>query len=180
VGGNKDGEHYIIGDTFDFPVLNEEFDVIIVTQGIFGQIIQQNDIKSFLSHLNETLVSNGLLITEIWHFNGINRASVSEKGQKDWEIIESQKDLSVLRLTNSKLNMFSSILEVEIRYIIENEKEKTFEKYNETHLYKLYNISELKSLFSENNFHCRSVLKMNSMEEPNLKTFRLISVAQVL
>ena len=62
VGGNKDGSHYIIGKTFNFPVINERFDAIIVTQGIFGQILQPNDIKTFLTHLNSLLSPNGILM----------------------------------------------------------------------------------------------------------------------
>lgn len=181
VGVDKDGkgDHYIIGDSFELPKVDERFDTIFLTQGIIGQFIEQTELKNFLNQLYNYLSPNGMLFTEFWHCYGVEISSASDKEHKDWEIIETYEK-TILRLTNTKFNFLTSILEIDIKYIIEteNKAKQAFEKYNETNLYRLYTISEFNGLFLGTNLETLIILKMNSFEDPVKKTFRIMSVVK--
>jgi SAM-dependent methyltransferase len=180
VGGNKDGDHFVIGDDFDFPFLTQRFDVIILTHGCFGQLISQNKTLKFLEKIKKLLNPTGLLLFEFWHLPGVEKAVTDEKGHKDWEKIDSGTEVSVMRLTKSKLHLATSLLHVDIHYILEkkNTEKIILDRFNETHLWRLYTISELEILLSINKLQCTKIFKFSSFAEPEFSSFRLLAICE--
>ena len=178
VGGEQDGDHFIIGKNFDFPKLpsSQKFDVVIISQGCFGRFVSEENSREFLTKIFECLEKNGLLIFEFWHLTGVEKAVTDEKGHKDWEKINSVTEGSIIRLTNSKLHLDTSLLSVDIHYIIENNNE--IKRFNESHLWRLYTLSEIDLLLGNNNFQFLKSYKFPTFEDPEFTSFRLLGICE--
>ncbi len=177
VGGEKDGDHFIIGKDFNFPKLKHKFDAIIITQGCFGRLISEDKSAEFLKNLNKLVEPYSLLLFEFWHLPGIDKDLTTEKGRKDWEKIHSASDGTIIRLTNSKLHLPSSLLSVDIHYIVENNNE--VKQFNESHLWRLYTLSEINLLLSQQNFQFAKAFKFPTLEEPEFNSFRLLGIYEI-
>lgn len=175
-GGEQDGDHFIIGKDFQFPSLKNTFDAILITHGSFGKFVSSSKSKEFLNQISKYLEKKGLIVFEFWHLPGVEKGVTDEKGFKDWEKINSTKDGSILRFTNSKLHLESSILSVDVHYIIE--KGKYIQKFNESHAWRMYTLSEIDLLLGNENLQLIKAFKFPTQEEPEFSSFRLISICE--
>lgn len=174
--GEQDGDHYIIGKDFEFPKLKRTFDAVIISQGCFGKFVNEKNAKEFLVNLAQILNKNSLLLFEFWHLPGVEKSVTEPKGLKDWEKINSVNDGSIIRLTNSKLHLNTSILSVDIHYLIERNNE--VERINESFMWRLYTISEMELLLDNTNFHLLNTFKFDSFDEPEFTSFRLFAICE--
>lgn len=174
VGGEKDGDHFIVGKNFKFPNLKQTFDAVLITQGCFGKLVSEDKSTEFLSRLATITDQYSLLLFEFWHLPGIDKELTSEKGRKDWEKMQSATEGTIIRLTNSKLLLPSSLLAVDIHYIVENNNE--IKQFNESHLWRLYTLSEINLLLSQQNFSNVKSFRFPTLEEPEFSSFRLLGI----
>ena len=176
-GGEQDGDHYIIGKDFEFPKLKQTFDAVILSQGCFGKFVSEKNTKEFLINLTRVLTKKSLLLFEFWHLPGVEKSVTEPKGHKDWEKINSVNEGSIIRLTNSKLHLNTSILSVDIHYLIERNDE--VKRINESFIWRLYTISELELLLENTNFHLLNTFKFNTFDEPEFTSFRLFAICEM-
>lgn len=176
VGGEQNGDKYIIGSDFNFPTLKQKFDAIIVTHGCFGRFISLEKSGQFLKNIHQYLDKGGLLIFEFWHLPGIERDVTDNKGHKDWEKVNSASEGSIMRFTNSKLHLETSVLSVDIHYVIE--KDGTINRFNETNAWRLYTLSELDLLLNAKKFQFTKVFKFPTFDEPEFSSFRLLCICE--
>ena len=174
VGGEKDGDHFIIGKDFNLPIFKQKFDAILISHGCFGRLVSEEKTTEFLDRLNNCLDTNSLLLFEFWHLPGVDKDLTNEKGRKDWEKIQSATEGTIIRLTNSKLHLASSLLSVDIHYIIENNDQ--IRQFNESHLWRLYTLSEIDLLLSNNSFQSVKAFKFSTFDEPEFTSFRLLGI----
>lgn len=176
-GGEQDGDHYIIGKDFEFPKLKKTYDAVFISHGCFGKLVSEKKTKEFLLNLSQLLTNKALLLFEFWHLPAVEKSVTEPKGLKDWEKINSANEGSIIRLTNSKLHLNTSILSVDIHYLIEQNNE--VKRINESFIWRLYTISELELLLANSNFHLLNISKLNSFDEPEFTSFRLFAVCEI-
>ncbi len=176
VGGEQDGDRFIIGKNFNFPVFKRKFDAVVITHGCFGRFISLDKTGEFLERLHNSLENKALFLFEFWHLPGIDRPASDEKGHKDWERISSATDGEIMRFTNSKLHLDTSILSVDMHYLIE--KDNHLQRYNESHMWRLYTLSEIDLLLHSKNFQLTKVFKFSTLEEPEFSSFRLLCICE--
>ena len=176
VGGEQDGDHFIIGKDFNFPSLKQKFDAVLITHGCFGKFVSLTKTNEFLKKLYDQITIEGILLCEFWHLPGVEKSVTDKKGLKDWEKINSGSEGSIIRLTNSKLHLDSSILSVDIHYLIDKENE--LKRFNESHVWRLYTISELDLLLTSSNFQLVKTFKFLTFDEPEFISFRLLGVCE--
>ena len=176
VGGEQDGDKYVIGSDFNFPNLKQKYDAIVITHGCFGRFISSEKSGQFLEKIYQYLVKGGLLIFEFWHLPGVEKDVTDKKGHKDWEKVNSVSEGSIMRFTNSKLHLETSVLSVDIHYVIE--KDGTVNRFNETHVWRLYTLSELDLLMNTNNFLFTKAFKFPTFEDPEFASFRLLGICE--
>lgn len=178
VAGEKDGEHFIIGKDFKFPNFKTKFDAVILTHGCFGKFISITQTNQFLEKIFNCLNAKSLLIFEFWHLPGIDKSVTDKKGLRDWEKINSATEGSIMRFTSSKLHLDTSILSVDSHYIIEKNNE--LQKFNESHLWRLYTLSEIDLLITNLGFQFVKACKFPTLDEPDFSSFRLVGICEKL
>ena len=68
VGGEKDGDHFIIGQDFNLPDFKQKFDAILITEGSFGKLVSEEKSVEFISCLTRCLNSSALILFEFLAF----------------------------------------------------------------------------------------------------------------
>lgn len=175
IGGEHDGDRFIIGKDFIFPDLKITYDAVVLTHGCFGRFISITKSKQILENINNYLNVNGLLVFEFWHLPGIDKAVSDPEGHKEWEKVNSANEGSIIRLTSSKLHLDTSVLSVDIHYLIENNDE--LKKYNESHAWRLYTLSEIDLLLNNCDFQLFKVFQFSTFESPVFSAFRLLALS---
>ena len=175
IGGEHDGDRYIIGKDFNYPRLKSKYDAVVLTHGCFGRFISFTTTKQFLESVNGYLNINGLLVFEFWHLPGVDKSVSDSKGRKEWEKLNSVNEASIIRLTNSKLHLDTSILSIDIHYKIESNDE--LKKYNESHAWRLYSLSEFDLLLNNNDFQLLETFQFSTFESATFSAFRLLAIS---
>ncbi|MHA2363442.1 MAG: hypothetical protein ACXAC7_05765 [Candidatus Hodarchaeales archaeon] len=177
ISQNKTGKsEFVLGKSFQFPENLGRYDAVLAPFGSFGLLTQQKEIDTVLEQVREILKPQGLFCAEIWHLGGVKKAASTTEGSRNWSQIEKE-NVFITRLTNSFLFLESSILQINIQYIIEKLSPSGIEKYKEIHNWRVYSLSEINTIFNKFNFKIEGLYRHLTMLPPELQSFRLSLVA---
>lgn len=172
----------VTGDEFKFPDINDSFDAIVLTNGAFGLFLQEKTISNFLQHVYDYLQPNGLIIGESYNITGAFEDAFTKTGHRNWlqykEVLADKKQLLVTRLTVSHIDIENGIMNISIRFILDNldspyETKTTLEAF----AIRLFSFSELTG-YLRKKFHRVRFYQPNTLEPIELKTFKFTFIAE--
>jgi len=134
--------------------LSRKYDAAVVLFGGFGYLLSYLEVKDFLSSTKKYLGGENLLIFEFWQNSAISPQALSPSGHKTWERFEDEKNGRLLiRLDTSKYDPQFNLLTAKFDfYVLENISKTISDFFSETHILRIYSISEMRHLLEENNY----------------------------
>ena len=165
-------------------VLGRKFDAALILFGSFTYLLKDSDVKSCLSSIRKHIVGRGLIVFEFWHNSGMYPAAETISGHRPWDKTEDKKaSRLVIRLGTSRYDTLTNLMTILFdHYVIDTKRRKVLTQFQETHVMRTYDISEVKRLLTENGFKpvafYAKQAESRELNPPTLSTGRVYCVAR--
>lgn len=162
--------------------LNERFDAAVILFGGFTYLLQNSDVESCFISIRNHLNKPGLLIFEFWHSSGMFPAAATSYGHRPWDRFEDQTGNRLLiRLATTRYDPLTNLLNVIFdHYVIDRKTRMMIDQFQETHLMRTYNITEIERLLHESGLNPLAFYEKRANDPPKPATMssgRVICVA---
>jgi SAM-dependent methyltransferase len=165
-----------VGDIRSFS-LGERFDACIAMFAVMGYVVENSDVVKALRNIRGHLKSGGLFVFDVWNGLAVMR-TLPEVRVKEVEDTTSK----VVRVANPKLEAFNQVCVVDYQFNVLNKRDRTSEKFSESHRVRFYFPQEIKFFLEASGFEVLKIcpfLDFSGAVDESVWNMTVVARAQV-
>ncbi len=164
--------HPLVDDITTFN-LNQRFDAVISMFHVMCYLTANEDLMVCFNKVSEHLEPGGVFVFDMWYgpavLNDLPSTRIKRKQTNKGEI---------LCLVETQMHFERNVADVHYDFIIMDNEDKQFHRFNEKHPVRYFSIPEIQSFAEQSGFKLLSCEKFMSAEKPDISTRDVLIVLQ--